>query len=227
MTEHELRVLGISGSLRRQSYNTAALRAAQELAPPGMRIETADISAIPLYNEDVRERGFPPAVEVFREQIRRADALLLVTPEYNYSIPGVLKNAIDWASRPPEQPFAGKPAAVMGASPGFTGTARAQYHLRQAAVFLDLRLLNRPEVMIGNAPGAVRRRGSTDPRADPRAHCEAPRGAASVGPAVEEVATRVGRWPRRFDGPCRHLSQSRVLEVARYTGDPPPTRRRV
>ena len=151
MAEQNISVLGISGSLRRKSYNTAALRAARDLAPPGMQIELADISGIPLYNEDVRERGFPQAVETFRGQIRGADALLFVTPEYNYSIPGVLKNAIDWASRPPEQPFAGKPAAVMGASPGIIGTARAQYHLRQAAVFLDLRMLSRPEVMIGTA----------------------------------------------------------------------------
>ena len=83
--------------------------------------------------------------------IRDADAILFVTPEYNYSVPGVLKNAIDWASRPPEQPFAGKPAAIMGASPGVIGTARAQYHLRQIAVFLDLKVLNKPEVMIGGA----------------------------------------------------------------------------
>jgi chromate reductase len=151
MAEQTLSVLGISGSLRRKSLNTAALRAVQELAPAGMQIGVADISGIPLYNEDVRERGFPPAVETLREQIRRADALLFVTPEYNYSIPGALKNAIDWASRPPDQPFAGKAAAVMGASPGVLGTARAQYHLRQTAVFLELRMLTRPEVMIGTA----------------------------------------------------------------------------
>lgn len=147
----QITVLGISGSLRKGSYNSAALREALRLAPEGMRIEIADIAQIPLYNEDVYAQGFPPAVERLREQIRAADALLIVTPEYNYSMPGVLKNAIDWVSRPPDQPFAGKPAAVMGVSAGRFGTARAQYHLRQSMVFLDLHLLNKPEVMIGNA----------------------------------------------------------------------------
>jgi chromate reductase, NAD(P)H dehydrogenase (quinone) len=123
-----------------------------ELAPEGMKIVHADIADIPLYNEDVRAAGFPAPVKSLREQVRAADALLLVTPEYNYSVPGVLKNVIDWVSRPPDQPFAGKPAAIMGASPGAMGTARAQYHLRQIFVYLDLRLLNRPKIMIGNAP---------------------------------------------------------------------------
>src|SRR5437588_8330379 len=144
-------VLAICGSLRQGSFNKAALRTAIEEKPPGMTIETADIGSIPLYNEDVRALGFPPPVERLRGQIAAADALLFVTPEYNYSIPGVLKNAIDWASRPPDQPLAGKPAAVMGASQGTTGTVRAQYHLRQIGVFVDLRFINRPEVMIANA----------------------------------------------------------------------------
>ena len=145
-------VLGISGSLRRRSYNTAALRAARELAPQGVTVMIADLSAIPPYNDDVREReGYPAAVEHLRNQVRAADAVLFATPEYNYSIPGVLKNAIDWVSRPPDQPFAGKAAAIIGASPGPTGTARAQYHLRQIGVYLDLHFLNKPEVMIANA----------------------------------------------------------------------------
>ena len=118
-------VLAICGSLRAGSYNKAALRTAIELKPPGMTIETADIGSIPLYNEDVRALGFPPPVERLRAQIAAADALLFVTPEYNYSMPGVLKNAIDWASRPPDQPFAGKPVAIMGAGAGMAGTARA------------------------------------------------------------------------------------------------------
>ncbi len=109
------------------------------------------IGDIPLYNEDVRAEGYPPSAQRLREQIRAADALLLVTPEYNYSMPGVFKNAIDWASRPPEQPFAGKPAAIMGASGGRIGTARAQYHLRQSLVFLGVLPINKPEVMIGSA----------------------------------------------------------------------------
>ena len=146
-----INVLGFSGSLRKGSLNTAALKAAAELAPADMKIIVADISDLPLYNEDVREQGYPPAVQRVREQVRNADAILFVTPEYNYSIPGVLKNAIDWISRPPEQPFAGKPAAIMGVSPGAVGTARAQYHLRQVGVFLDLLFLNKPEVMIGSA----------------------------------------------------------------------------
>ena len=113
MADGGLRVLGISGSLRRGSYNTAALRTAQELTPEGMTIEAADISEIPPYNDDVRqEQGFPPAAEKLRAQMAAADALLLVTPEYNYSVPGVLKNAIDWASRPPF----GSPLAPMIAS---------------------------------------------------------------------------------------------------------------
>jgi chromate reductase len=143
-----VRILGISGSLRRNSFNTATLRAAQELAPSGMTIELCDIAAIPLYNEDVREQGFPVPVAELRARIKAADGLLLVSPEYNYSIPGVLKNAIDWASRPPEQPFDGKPIGIMGASAGALGGGRAQYHLRQCFVFLNGLVMNRPEVMI-------------------------------------------------------------------------------
>jgi chromate reductase len=127
------------------------LRTAIELKPPGMAIETAEIGTIPLYNEDVRVQGFPPPVETLRRQIAAADALLFVTPEYNYSMPGVLKNAIDWASRPPDQPFVGKPVAIMGAGAGMAGTARAQYDLRRSCVFLDMFPLNKPEVLIGQA----------------------------------------------------------------------------
>jgi chromate reductase len=146
--EPTLHVLGFAGSLRRASWNRGALRAAQQLAPPGMVIEIFDLVGIPLYNEDVRLQGFPPSVGQFRERIRAADALLISTPEYNYSVPGVLKNAIDWASRPPDQPFQDKPIALMGASAGGFGTTRAQHHLRQSFVFLDGRLLARPEVLI-------------------------------------------------------------------------------
>jgi chromate reductase, NAD(P)H dehydrogenase (quinone) len=148
----QISVLGIAGSLRQGSYNRAALRAALELAPAGMSIETFDLAPIQAYNEDVKQQGFPPPEREFREKIRAADALLIVTPEYNYSISGVLKNAIDWASRPPDQPFDGKPIAIMGASPGRLGTARAQYHLRQCFVFLNGLVMNRPEVMIAGAP---------------------------------------------------------------------------
>lgn len=145
-----IEVLGISGSLRTKSYNTMLLRAAMELAPAGMVIRTASID-LPLYNDDVREQGYPPPVSLLREQIAGADGVLIATPEYNYSIPGVLKNAIDWASRPPDQPFDGKPVAIMGASTGRFGTVRSQNHLRQSFLFLNANVLNRPAVMVGGA----------------------------------------------------------------------------
>ncbi len=146
-----LTVLGIAGSLRRESFNAAALRAAQELAPDGVQIEIFGLNDIPPYDEDVYQESFPPAVQDLRERIAAADALLIATPEYNYSIPGVLKNAIDWASRPPDQPFNDKPAAIMGASAGRFGTARAQHDLRKILMALNTQLLNKPEVMIGPA----------------------------------------------------------------------------
>ena len=148
-------VIGISGSLRAASFNTGLLRAAQELAPDGITVEIADISAVPLYNEDVYQAGFPPAVETLRRQVAAADAVLLATPEYNYSIAGPMKNAIDWVSRPPTpQAFDGKAVAIMGASAGRLGTARAQYHLRQVMVFVNAFVVNRPEVMVGGAAAA-------------------------------------------------------------------------
>lgn len=145
------KILGISGSLRRASYNTMVLHAASRLVPDGVTLDVyGQMGEIPLYNDDVRlESGFPPVVDAFRTAIREADALLVASPEYNFSVPGVLKNAIDWASRAPDQPFADKPVAILGASPGLLGTARMQYHLRQCFVFLDSRLLNKPELMIG------------------------------------------------------------------------------
>ena len=146
-----INVLAICGSLRTGSYNRAALRTAIELRPPGMTIDIGEISAFPLYNEDVRAQGFPPPVETLRRQIAAADALLFVTPEYNYSMSGVLKNAIDWASRPPDQPFAGKPVAIFGAAASMAGSARAQYDLRRSCVFLDMHPLNKPEIFIGQA----------------------------------------------------------------------------
>ena len=146
-----IKILSMSGSLRKGSYNTAALRVAQKLVPAGASMETFDIAPIPLYNEDVKAAGFPAPVQDLRNKIAAADALLIVTPEYNYSIPGVLKNTIDWASRPPNQPFNEKPIAIMGASPGMLGSARAQYHLRQCFVFLNGLVINKPEVMISAA----------------------------------------------------------------------------
>lgn len=157
MTEQTspLRILSICGSLRQGSFNAALLRCAQRVAPPHLQFKQADISEIPLYNDDVYQAGFPAAVQAFRNDIAQADALLFVTPEYNYSIPGVLKNAIDWASRGSDQPFAHKPAAIMGASAGRFATARAQYHLRQILVFLNVHPLNQPEIMIPTAQNLI------------------------------------------------------------------------
>lgn len=146
-----INILGIPGSLRRASYNRAALRAAEQLVPEGARIEVFELEGIPPFNQD--EESHPPVrVSLLKARIRAADAILFVTPEYNYSVPGVLKNAIDWASRPyGDNAWEGKPVAVMGASVGASGTARAQYHLRQSFVFLNMHPMNQPEVMISNA----------------------------------------------------------------------------
>jgi chromate reductase len=144
-------ILGIAGSLRRQSYNRSALRAAQALVPEGATLEIFELDGIPGFNQD-DEQNPPPQVVELKKRVQDADALLFVTPEYNYSIPGVLKNAIDWASRPyGASAWNGKPAAIMGASVGNIGTARAQYHLRQIFVFLNIHPINQPECMIGNA----------------------------------------------------------------------------
>jgi chromate reductase len=147
----KITILGIAGSLRKASYNRAALRAAQQLAPEGIKVEIFDLEGIPAFSEDTE--GNPPAkVTELKDKVRAADAILFVTPEYNYSIPGVLKNAIDWGSRPyGDSAWEGKPVALMGASVGIFGTARAQYHLRQVFVFLNMHAVNRPEVMIGKA----------------------------------------------------------------------------
>jgi len=144
-------ILGIAGSLRRDSFNKQALRAAQKLVPQGATLEIFDLDGIPLFNQD-EEKNPPAKVVEFKRRIREADAVLFATPEYNYSVPGVLKNAIDWASRPyGDSAWAKKPVAVMGASAGALGTARAQYHLRQMFVFLDMYAVNQPEVMIAGA----------------------------------------------------------------------------
>jgi chromate reductase len=148
MTASNFDVLGISGSLRRGSYNTAMLRAAAARAPAGVSLSVRDLGGIPLYDEDLRSAETPVAVTDLAEAIRAADAVLIATPEYNYSIPGVLKNGLDWISRLQDQPFDRKPVALLGASMGRLGTARAQYHLRQVFVFLNAHLLNKPEVMI-------------------------------------------------------------------------------
>lgn len=143
-----LNVVGIAGSLRQASLHRALLRAAQGLAPAGMTIDAADLAPIPMYNADVQANGFPQPVQDLGARLAAADAVLIAAPEYNYSVPGVLKNAIDWISRLPDQPFADKPVAIMGGSPGAMGGSRMQYHLRQVFLFLDARVLTKPEVMI-------------------------------------------------------------------------------
>ena len=144
-------ILGICGSLRQGSYNRALLRAASELLPDGVQLMTAEIGDLPLFNQDF-EKDPPPIVQTFKQTVRAADAILFASPEYNYSIAGVLKNAIDWASRPyGDNSWEGKPVAIIGASSGLSGTMRAQYHLRQTFVFLDMRPINRPEVFVTNA----------------------------------------------------------------------------
>ena len=143
-----IRILGIAGSLRRGSYNRAALRAATEIAPKGATVETFELDGIPPFNQD-EEQNPPAKVTELKRRIREANAILFVTPEYNWSVSGVLKNAIDWASRPyGDNAFDGKPVAIMSASIGMFGGARAQYHLRQMFVFLNMHPVNGPEVMV-------------------------------------------------------------------------------
>ena len=146
-----IKILGIAGSLRKGSFNRMALKVAQGLVPAGATIEATDLPDLPGFNQD-QEKTPPAAVTELKAKIRAADAILLVTPEYNYSVPGVLKNVIDWCARPyGDSAWKGKPVAIMGASPGVLGTARAQYHLRQTLVFLDMPAVNQPEVMIAGA----------------------------------------------------------------------------
>src|SRR5687767_9199343 len=151
-TDDVLRVLGFAGSLRARSYNGALLRSAQELAPAGMAIEIYESIELPLFNEDIEAQGDPEPVATFKTAIREADALLIATPEYNHGVPGVLKNAIDWASRPPRgAPLGGKLAAIIGASPGMVGSARAQTQLRQAFNFTNTYAMLQPEILVGRA----------------------------------------------------------------------------
>ena len=150
------KVLGFAGSLRKDSFNRALLRAAQKFAPPEVDLEIFELNNLPLFNQD-EETDLPQPVKNFKEKIEGADAVLMVTPEYNYSISGVLKNAIDWASRPyGANSFNDKPVAIMGATIGNIGTARAQYHLRQILVSLNAHVLNSPEVMVSSAPDKFR-----------------------------------------------------------------------
>ncbi len=152
MADGTFKVLGICGSLRKSSFNLAMLRAAQELAPDGMELTIADISKLPLFNDDLDQAGAPSEVQTLRDQIRAADAILFATPEYNYNLPGPLKNAIDWASRPPPNPaLSHKPVAIMGASVGIGATIRAQLALRQCMLYLNCYDLPKPEVFVPRA----------------------------------------------------------------------------
>jgi chromate reductase len=147
-----VRILGFAGSLRQGSYNRALLASAQGLAPDGMVIEAFDLIAVPLYNADVEAQGDPEGVAAFKAAIRAADGVLMVTPEYNHGVPGVMKNAVDWASRPPrEAPLGGKPVGIIGASPGMTGSARGQSQLRQAFEFTGSYCMPQPEVLVSRA----------------------------------------------------------------------------
>jgi chromate reductase, NAD(P)H dehydrogenase (quinone) len=149
--ETKIKILGFAGSLRVGSYNKALLRAATALLPDDATLEIFDVNDIPPFNQDL-EMDMPPKVKEFKSKIREADAIVIATPEYNYSVPGVLKNAIDFASRPyRDNPFNDKPVAIMSASIGMLGGARAQYHLRQMFVFLNMHPVNGPEVIVTSA----------------------------------------------------------------------------
>lgn len=151
MTAPELRILGLCGSLRRRSLNMAALRTAGELMPPGMSLHVTSIADLPMYDQDLFDAGMPVPVARLRAEIAAADGLLIASPEYNFSLTGALKNAIDWASRPPDQPFQDKPIAILSVTPGPLGGARGQYDLRRILGQLWGHVLPRPEVFIGNS----------------------------------------------------------------------------
>jgi chromate reductase len=147
-----IKVLGFAGSLRRGSYNRALIRAAQALAPAGMSFDVIDLDDIPLYNGDVEAQGDPPSVAAFKSAIAAADGVVIATPEYNHGVPGVMKNAIDWASRPPRgAALGGKPVGLIGASPGMTGSARGQSQLRQAFEFTNSYCMPQPEILVYRA----------------------------------------------------------------------------
>lgn len=181
-----IKILGIAGSLRKESYNKMVLRAAQKLAPEGTEVEIFDIAGIPGFNQD-EERNAPPRVSELKEKVRAADAILFVTPEYNYSVPGVLKNAIDWASRPyGDNAWMGKPVAIMGASIGMLGSGRAQYHLRQMFVFLNMYAVNQPEVMIANATQKFDKDGNLTDEA--------------AGKLITQLLANLRDWARKLKG---------------------------
>jgi chromate reductase len=152
MHSDTISVLGIAGSLRRGSYNRALLRSAQSLTADDLRLDVFDLHGVPFFDADVEKEGDPDPVKVLKRRVREADALVIATPEYQHSLPGVLKNVLDWASRPPKDPpLKGKPIAMMGATPGRYGTARAQAELRKVLAYNDAVVVNRPEVLVANA----------------------------------------------------------------------------
>ena len=161
----QIRILGFAGSLRRLSYNRGLIRAGAELAPKGMIIEVFDLGDLPLYNQDVEDAGEPGSVMAFKQALAGVDALLVATPEYNHGVPGVLKNAVDWASRPRvTSPLRDKPVAVMGASTGRGATARSQAQLREAFVFTGACVMPLPELLVGGAAERFDQHGNlTDP----------------------------------------------------------------
>lgn len=150
-TQVPIKLLGVSGSLRAQSYNSGALRAIPSLLPDAMTFEVAELAGIPFFNADVEQTGFPDAVKQFRSRVAGADALIFAVPEYNFSLSGVLKNALEWLSRPPNPPVNGKACGVFGASVSPLGTARGQFHFRHVCVSLNMMVVNVPHVDIANA----------------------------------------------------------------------------
>ena len=180
-----LRILGVAGSLRSGSFNRSLLRAAVELAPEGLTIEVFDLIEVPLYNGDVEAAGDPPGVAAFKQAIAAADGVLMATPEYNHGVPGVMKNAVDWASRPPrEAPLGGKPVGLIGASPGITGTARGQSQLRQAFEFTNSYCMPQPELLVFKAHEKFDAAGAlTD---------------AVTGEFLQRYLVAFGDWVRRF-----------------------------
>ena len=155
----QLKVLGVCGSARKASLSMAALRACKELAPAGLSISIANIGDIPMYNQDVFDAGIPQPAKRFYDEIAAADGVLIATPEYNFSLPPLLKNAIDWVSKMPKQPFDNKPIAVFSASQGPLGGARVQYDVRKILVQLWGLVLPRPEVFIGAAQTKIDAQG--------------------------------------------------------------------
>jgi chromate reductase, NAD(P)H dehydrogenase (quinone) len=152
-----MNIVAICGSLRKGSYNRMLMQALPSLAPAGMSIKEApSFTEFPLYNADIQNStGFPSVVRTLADAIRGADGVVFCTPEYNFSVPGPLKNAIDWVSRLPDQPFAGKPVAIQSASPGPLGGGRVQYELRRTMVFLDAFTLNKPEIFVGSCASKI------------------------------------------------------------------------